>query len=326
MESAKPPVIVIAGPTGSGKSATAELLCDVCSDVSLEIVSADSRQIYRELEIGTDKPDRTARRTYPYHMVDFWEPNRIFSAADYVNRAKPIINEIHARCAVPVITGGTGLYIRALLGGLAEIGGRRVEVREKLQERCRKLGVEMLYQELLQLDPLRAAAISSKDQFRIIRALEVLQAGVKEVSAAYEHHGFNDRPYLSLMFILNISRDNLYKRIEHRVDKMIESGFVDEVRRLLDQFGYDAPALNAIGYRQIGMYLAGEIPVTEAVRLIKRDTRRYAKRQLTWFRKEANAEWLIHDPNNPAITAQVILEKILKFLGTTGNEQYIRQI
>ncbi|MBN1354693.1 tRNA (adenosine(37)-N6)-dimethylallyltransferase MiaA [bacterium] len=307
-------IMILAGPTGSGKSALAELLCRSGQFPACEIITADSRQIYCGMDIGTDKPSAELRRSIPHHLVDILNPDQRFSAADFARKADQCIRRITQNDALPLVVGGTGLYLRVLVGGLADLIDRATVIREELKEKIRLNGLDTLYAGLQQLDPDRARAIHPKDAFRIIRALEILQCGSEKASEILSRHAFQKRKYRVLFFVLNVPRANLYKRIDARVDRMIGEGLIREVRSLVVKYGPDAPGLSAIGYRQVLKHLSREITRNEAARLIKRDTRRFSKRQLTWFRKESDAIWIDHDPDHPESTVDIIVRRLRAFL------------
>lgn len=318
-ETETPRVVILTGPTGSGKSGFSLDLARQMKTPGIEIISADSRQIYRGMDIGTDKVDRDVRAEIPHHMLDIIEPDRRYSAADFARDAGRIITEITRRGHLPLVVGGTGLYIRALTGGLAPDTGSDPRRRRCYEEQLAVHGSDHLYAQLRRRDPDRARQIQPADAFRIIRALELLDTGMSSIQDAFDAHGFKRNPYHTLKIILTVERSKLYKRIDQRVDQMIRRGLAEEVRRLVKQYGTAAPALDAIGYRQMIMYLNGSLPQEEAIRIIKRDSRRYAKRQLTWFRREPDAEWLEVDPNRPGDTLHVLKMRVRRFYEDGAN-------
>lgn len=310
---ARPGIIVLTGPTGAGKSSLALLLAVYPGMPAIEIICADSRQIYRGMDIGTDKTNPDDRRSIPHHLLDIIDPDTRFSAADFAAHAGACIQDILNRNALPVVVGGTGLYIRALTCGLARLTGPVRGSRAKYHRLLEKEGSAALYEQLRQRDPARSRNVSPSDTFRVIRALEILDSGTEDISCALSAHGFEENPYHSLKFFLSVDRDKLYTRIDARVDAMIERGLIQEVAALRNRFGEQAPALSGIGYSQIGRYLDHELTREEAIRIIKRDTRHYAKRQITWFRKEPGIEMLPHDPDNPEKTLMILGERIRRF-------------
>lgn len=283
------PLIVIGGPTATGKSALAVYLAKL---FDTEIISADSMQIYKGLDIGTAKPSKEDMNAIPHHMIDIVDPDVRFSTGEYVSLARPIIEGLHGRRKIPVVAGGTGLYIRALIDGLCEAPKADWRVRKRLLSAEEKHGRGYLYRRLRDVDPLSAERIEPNDTSKIIRALEVYETAGIPLSSIQEIHGFKERRYDPLIFIgITLERKNLYKRIEERVDRMIEAGLEVEVRRLVDSGGGSLPAMQGLGYKQLAGYVRGEYSFDEAVRLFKRDTKRYAKRQLTWFRREERMRW-----------------------------------
>jgi tRNA dimethylallyltransferase len=257
-----------------------------------EIVSADSVQIYRYLDVGSAKPTPEERARLPHHMIDVRDPDQDFSTGEYVREARGIINRISAAGRVPLVVGGTGLYIRALLGGIVELPSADQNLRRQLREQEKTLGEGTLFRELTRVDPEIAGKISPRNIPRIIRALEVCRLTGKKLSELQRSHSFGDRLYRHLFVCLDPGRPILYERIDNRVDIMIKRGLIEEVSQLL-QRGYarELKSMQSLGYRHAAMVVAGETDLDEAIRLMKRDTRRYAKRQLSWFRSEPDALW-----------------------------------
>lgn len=286
------PLVVLVGPTASGKSALALALAE---KVGGEIVAADSMQVYRGLDIGTAKPNAEDRSRVPHHLVDLVDPDRPFTAAEYVGLASAAITEIRARGRLPIVVGGTGFYIRALFHGLFNGPGEMTRLRETLCQEASRVGSATLHRQLETVDPESAAAIHPNDLFRIVRALEVVTASGRPISALRLEARRDHRPIQGpiLKFGLERNRRELYQRIEVRVEAMMAQGLLREVRNLLDR-GYPRTLrpLRAIGYRHMIWHLTGRADLDEAVSFLKRDTRRYAKRQLTWFRHEDEIEWL----------------------------------
>ena len=285
-----PKILVIAGPTASGKS---ELALELARRLDGEIVSADSMQVYRGMDIGTAKPTPEQRAEIPHHLLDVADPDQPFSAADFAGAADTAIRDIGSRGRQSIVVGGTGLYIRALLKGLVDSPGGADEFRQALHEEAGRLGNEALLERLRRVDPELAARLHPNNLPRIIRALEVYHLTGIPLSRYQQEHGFSGQRYRSLQIGIRAGRPLLYNRIDDRVDRMLEQGLVQEVQRLLDAgYGPDAKAMRSIGYKEMTAHLAGESSLEEASRLIKRNTRHYAKRQLTWFNADKDILWL----------------------------------
>lgn len=283
------PVTVIAGPTAAGKTAAG---IGLAQRLGAEIISADSRQVYKYLDIGTAKPTAAERARVPHHLVDFLDPDEPYSAADYAADARAAMDDLDSQGKRYIVVGGSGLYLRALIEGLAAIPPADQAIREELAAFVAAHGKAALHQRLQEVDPSTAARLKANDTVRIVRALEVYHLTGKPISRWHHNERVKDGRTYRLV-VLDVGRDDLYARIERRVDAMIEQGLVAEVRGILDR-GY-APSLNSlrtVGYREIIAHLAGEYGFDQAVELIKRNTRNFAKRQLTWFRGMKAAEWL----------------------------------
>ncbi len=293
MMNKKLPLIVLLGPTAVGKTA---LAVELAARLNAEIISGDSMQFYRYMNIGTAKI-RPAEmlaangRLIPHHLVDIIDPAEPFSAADFQARAGAAIADIAARGKLPLLVGGTGLYIQALCDGyqLSQDAVADEALRERLRGEYARLGAAAMHERLAQVDPAAAAHIAPADQKRLIRALEVYEVTGQPIS---RQGRAAEPPYDLLLLGLARERAALYERIEQRVDIMLAAGLQAEVERLL-AMGYtpDLKPMQGLGYRQICAYLAGEMPYDAAVELIKRDTRRFAKRQLTWWRRDARINW-----------------------------------
>ena len=297
-------VIVIVGPTASGKS---DLALRIAEEVGGEIVNADSMQVYRGMDIGTAKPGAEERARVPHHLLDCVDPDEPFSAADFRTLADAAVVGIAARGKIPIVAGGTGLYIRALLGGLIDSPAGDDHLRARLKEVAAQEGKEGLLARLAAVDPASAAVLHPNDQVRIIRALEITYATGVPASQLRAGHHFGDERYRSLKIGLSPPRDLLYRRIEDRVDAMVAAGLEAEVRHLLQRgYGRDLKAMRGIGYKEMAAFLAGETTFAEAVGLMKRDTRRYAKRQLTWFKKDVYIKWFESTPNSANIFSIVM--------------------
>jgi tRNA dimethylallyltransferase len=303
-ENNKISLVIILGPTASGKT---DLAIRLAERFDGEIVNSDSMQVYRGMDIGTAKPPLKLRQSIPHHLIDIVGPEMNFSAADFRREATRAIADITGRGKTVFIVGGTGLYIRALLQGLVDSPSGAGELRQELEETAKREGNEALLRELALIDPITAGRLYPNDLVRIIRALEVYRLTGRPISQERSAHGFSGDYYRPLKIGLTVERRELYARIDQRVERMIAEGLVDEVKSLLDQgFSPSLKALRSIGYSQISAYLAGEYGLDEAVRLIKRDTRRYAKRQLTWFNNDKEIKWVEYSDNFASICTNVI--------------------
>jgi tRNA dimethylallyltransferase len=298
----KPRLVILLGPTGVGKTAMALRMAGQWGG---EIVSADSMQVYRGMDIGTAKPTAAERMRIPHHLLDVVDPDEPFHASRYCDLAHRAIARLHREGRPVFVVGGTGLYIRTLLGGLIDIPGADETMRRALKEEIRQKGLPLLYDRLLDKDPEAARQISPRDAVRIIRALEVLELTGRSIVEHQREHRFRDEPYETLKIGLMIPREELQARIAERTDRMIAAGFVGEVEGLLKR-GYDRSLkpMQSLGYRHLAAHLAGEGDLASAVHLIKRDTGRYAKRQMTWFAAEQRVTWL--DPGDYGAAAELI--------------------
>jgi len=293
-------LVVVAGPTGSGKSELAVRLAEL---IGGEIVNADSMQIYRGMDIGTAKPPAEALARVPHHLLSIVTPEVNFSASDFRREAAAVIADIDRRGKKAIVVGGTGLYIRALLEGLVDSPNGDPELRRQFAD----LSGEELFTRLSKVDPETAARLHVNDRVRLVRALEVFTQTGKPISAFRSEHAFSGDDYLALKLAIRVERQELYRRVESRVERMLADGLVDEVRSLLAKgYGRELKAMRSIGYKEIAAYLAGETTLDQAVNLIKRDTRRYAKRQMTWFIKENDINWLEYPVGFANIHAHVI--------------------
>ena len=290
----KPKIVAIVGPTASGKSS---LAIHLAQRFGGQIINADSVQVYRGLDIGTAKPSIQERMVVPHHLIDILDPEENFSAAHFRRRADELIHRLHQQKIRIFVVGGTGLYLKVLTRGIFVGPARNPEIRNALQSREEKEGHLALYQELQALDPLAASRLHAHDTARIIRALEVYYLSGKPISTFQNDHRFKEKPYEVLKLGLYCDRDELYRRIEERVNRMLQMGWIEEVRSLLNGgTKRDQKSMQSIGYRTIVSYLLGEVTFPEAVRLIQRDTRRYAKRQMTWFRADPQIRWFQISP------------------------------
>jgi len=283
-------IILVVGPTASGKS---ELAVRLAEEIRGEIVNADSMQFYDGMAVGTARPSAELMLRVPHHLFGIVNPDTNFSAADFISIARDTITDIISRQNVPLVVGGTGLYLRALLCGLAESPSSDDDYRKELIRYAAEHGSQALHDKLAVVDAVTAARLHVNDHLRIIRALEVFHQTGRPISEMHDAHGFSQEYYDALKIGLSVERKLLYGRIDKRVDTMIEAGLVSEVQALLSR-GYSPglKALGAIGYKEICDYLAGKSSLAKAVELIKMNTRRYAKRQLTWFRRDPEIKWL----------------------------------
>lgn len=302
-------ILTILGPTASGKTKVSLEIADI---IKGEIISADSRQIYRFMDIGTAKPGLEERKKVPHHLIDIVNPDEYFSAADYSNRAREAIKNILGRVKEPIIVGGSGLYLRALFRGIFKGPGKDEEVRSKLKDRAEKFGIDSLYEELEKKDPEAARKIGPHNLVRIIRALEVYELTGKRISDLQKKGEYPPEEHNFIKIGLELDREQLYQRIELRVEQMIKAGLVDEVKNLKKK-GYDprfAP-LRTFGYKEIFQYLDGKITLKQAKENVKLETRHYAKRQITWFKKEEGILWIDAEKEN--LTDEIL--RIFKGVG-----------
>jgi len=296
-------LVIISGPTCSGKSGLAVVLAELLTG---EIINADSMQVYRGMDIGTAKLPVSERKGIPHHLIDIVDPDQGFNAAVFLLHALPVIEDLHEKKIPIIVVGGTGLYVKILLGGIFRSPPSRQELRQSLWEECEKKGPAFLYERLSRLDREAADKIHPMDKVRVIRALEVIHLTGCPVSELTRKHGFSDRRFLALNLCLDVGRQVLYSRINTRTLSMIDSGLINEVEGLL-KMGYspELKPMQAIGYRHIVGYLEGRWNLDEATRLMQRDTRRYAKRQLTWLRADSDTVWVNAD-DKPEIVNTVM--------------------
>ncbi|MDT7043653.1 tRNA (adenosine(37)-N6)-dimethylallyltransferase MiaA [Candidatus Nitronereus thalassa] len=300
------PVIVLVGPTAIGKSRVA---IEMAKALGTEVLTADSTQVYRGMDIGTDKPSFDEREDVPHRLIDLVNPDEPFNAGEYRYHAVTEIERLHREGRIPLVVGGTGLYIRALLRGLWPGPPVDWTLRRALEREAEDRGLSALYQELGQVDPERAQKVHPNDAVKVLRALEIFRQTGVPASQAHDQHGFQDRPFHALMLGLTMDREALYRRIEERVHVEIEKGLVEETRRLLAQgYSRNLTSMKSLGYRQMAGFLEGDYDYNEAVRLLKRDTRHFAKRQMTWFRKEPEVQWVsvLPDESISNITARIM--------------------
>jgi tRNA dimethylallyltransferase len=306
------PLIIIGGPTAAGKSERAILLA---KRLKSEIISADSMQVYRYFDIGTAKPSLNERQSVSHHLIDIINPEEEYSAGKFKKDATKIISDLHAAGKIPIIVGGTGLYIKALTKGISMAAPSSPELRKKLRERALLEGNESLHNELLKVDPIAAKKINPSDAFRIERALEVYYLTGKPISSFHSQTQKEPPKYNILYLILNIARPLLYEKINDRVDSLIKKGLVAEVRSILDR-GHSSQLkpFKSIGYKQIVQHIEEGIELDEAIKSIKKETRNFAKRQLTWFRRVPAANWIEVDLKIPESADKEIYEKVKKHL------------
>jgi tRNA dimethylallyltransferase len=286
----RPTLTVICGPTAVGKTELALALAERCDG---EIVSADSRQVYRLMDIGTAKPTHDQQQQVRHHLIDVVWPDEEFHAARYVELAEAAVQGIRLQGKHPVLVGGTGLYIKALTDGLLDAPGADPELRKRLHAQAKGEGSDALHAELAKVDPESAARLHPNDLVRVVRALEVFHQTGKPLSRLQDEHGFRTGGYRTLKIGLNCERETLYERIDQRSEAMFRQGLLEEAEHLL-RAGYDPDLkiFRTIGYRQAFAVLRGEMPRAEALDDLKRSTRRYAKQQITWFRKDKSIIWL----------------------------------
>ena len=290
----KPRVVAVGGPTASGKTALSVALARAFDG---EIINADSMQIYKNLDVGTAKPSEEERQGIPHYLLDFLSPETPYSVADFTAAADPLIRDITARGRLPLVVGGTGLYITSLLSGMAFAPEKTdPAIRARLQARADTEGGAALYAELQRIDPNYAAQVHPNNLPRVIRALELFEATGRRMSDQRREARPAEAPYHALCLCLTCrDRAVLYSRIDRRVDEMVENGVLDEARQVYDHRDAYRTAAQAIGYKEFFPYFEGTANLTECTERLKQATRNYAKRQLTWFRRQNDAVWLYLD-------------------------------
>ena len=290
----KIPLLCVVGPTASGKT---KLAVSLAERFGGEVVSADSMQIYRGMKIATAKPTPEEMGNIPHHLIDFLEPEIPFSVAQYAERAKRIIREIYGRNRLPLLAGGTGLYVQAVTENIAfSEGGSDPAYREELKRLAEEKGNEAVLELLRREDPELAPGLHPNNLNRIIRALEVKKITGIPLSEHNRRSRSEPLPYRLCMLGLSFhDRERLYRRIDSRVDRMLEMGLLEEAKLVLEREKHAATAMQAIGYKELRGYFEGKIPLELAVENLKRETRRYAKRQLTWFKRDSRIRWLMID-------------------------------
>ena len=301
------PILVIAGPTAVGKT---DVSIQLARELGAEIVSADSMQIYRGMDIGTAKPTPEQRKIVYHHMIDIVAPDQPYSVGDYLRDARAAIAGILASGGTPIVVGGTGLYVRALMKGLFHGPPADLDLRERLLQREAEGEAGALYADLVKVDPEAAVKIHPNDLRRTVRALEVYYLRDRKLSDFQREHSFQDRPYRFRLLFMVRSRSELYARIEQRVDQMIAAGLEEEVRTLMERgYNHGLSSMLGLGYKHFLDYFLGKTSREDAVAILKRDTRRFAKRQFTWFRREPEAVWI---DVTGLVDAGEILERIKK--------------
>ena len=302
-ERVQPRLVILLGPTGAGKSGLAIELAEAFGG---EILNADSMQVYRYMDIGTAKPTPEERQRIKHHLIDLVTPDQSFHAGLYRTLGRKTVDSLHQKETPIFVVGGTGLYIKALTQGLFTSPKTNSDVRERLKQEAEQRGKEFVYQRLREVDPKAAARIHPQDLFRTIRALEVFESTGVQISFLQEQHRFGDRPYLTLKIGLEMDRVKLYRRIEERVSRMIERGFLREVEGLLEMgYGQGLKPMQSLGYKQMVQFLSNELGWDEAVNLMKRETRHYAKRQWTWFNADREVCWRNESADQEKIFAEV---------------------
>jgi tRNA dimethylallyltransferase len=282
-------VLVLVGPTASGKTALSIILAEMLGG---EIISADSRQIYRYLDIGTAKPPPTELKHITHHFINILNPDQYYNAGEYGTQARAKIEELLNNDKQPILVGGSGLYVRAVIDGFFEGPGKNSEIREQLEKEARTLGSQKLFERLKRIDPVSAAKMDATKVRRVVRALEVYYATGKSISDLHSIQEIKV-PFNSIQFGLEWERNMLYHRIERRVDEMMENGLIEEVRGLFGKgYSRNANALNTVGYKEAFDFIDGKITKEEMIRLIKQNTRHFAKRQMTWFRADKRIKWI----------------------------------
>jgi tRNA dimethylallyltransferase len=290
-----PLVVLLLGPTGSGKTA---LSLELGERFGGEIVSCDSVAVYRGMDLGTAKPTKEERARLPHHLIDVADLNQPFTAGEYSRQARAALHEIAGRGHLPIVTGGTGLYLRALTEGLFAGPERQQELRARLQRSREKHGEGWLHRLLVRLDPASAARIHANDAAKLIRAIEVCLAARKPLSQVMARDPLTG--FRLLRIGLNPPRQELYARLNHRASEMFAAGLVDETRGLLDRFG-TVKALDSLGYRQAMAVLAGTLSAEAAIEAAQQGHRNYAKRQMTWFRREPDVHWMVGLGDEPEV-------------------------
>ena len=299
----KPKIVVVLGPTAVSKS---DVAMELALQVGGEIINADSQQVYRQMNIGTAKPSRGECETVPHHLIDIVDPDEEFNVARYRELAAADIHEVQKKSKQAIVCGGTGLYIKALTRGLFIGPAQDAEIRAALTLEASVSGLRPLFERLERVDPSSTSWIHPNDRQRIIRALEVYQLTGRPMSEWQKQNDFNEDLFETLKIGHYRDRADLYALIDERSDRMIERGLIDEVKGLCEKgYSLDLKPLRSVGYKHVGLFLTGEMGLEEAVFLMKRDTRRLAKRQLTWFRSDREIRWFHPELERTKITGLV---------------------
>jgi tRNA dimethylallyltransferase len=305
----------LVGPTGIGKTNLSILLAQ---KLPIEIISADSRQVYRNLDIGTAKPTRQILNKIPHHFINYLSPETDFSAGKFGRSARRVIKQIFNRDLIPLVVGGSGFYIQALIDGLSDITVRDERIRHELKDRVIKEGIDTLYHELFVIDPDLAKKLQNKDKQRIVRGLEVYYASGHRLSELQTIKA-EKSDFMPFMIGLTAERQYLYSMINHRVDQMLEKGLIEEVTSLKEKgFSREINALNTVGYKEVFEYLDNKINYETMIINIKKNSRHYAKRQLTWFHRDKRISWIsIDEKSDFEKISDTIIERYHKYLVKT---------
>jgi tRNA dimethylallyltransferase len=306
----KEPLVILTGPTAVGKT---KLSIALAKAIGGEIISADSMQVYKHMDIGSAKIRPEEMQGVPHYLVDALEPSEEFHVVRFQEMAKQAMKEIRSHGHIPILVGGTGFYIQAIVNDIDFTENEASPYRQELEQLSEEKGAAWLHEKLREVDPESAQAIHTNNVKRVIRALEFYRMTGTKISAHNEEQREKSSPYNFAYFVLNDDRAKLYARIEQRIDEMLSEGLVDEVRRL-KQMGYHRGmvSMQGLGYKEILAYLDGECTLEEAVEILKRDTRHFAKRQLTWFRREREVIWM--EKEEYAYDEQAILSAMLEVL------------
>ena len=304
----RPRMVILLGPTGVGKS---KLAIEWAEELGGEIISADSMQVYRYMDIGTAKPTFDDQKRVKHHLIDLVPPDQPFHAALYRALGRKTIDQLFQDKKPIWVVGGAGLYIKTLLQGLFSNPPIDPQMRENLKQEAKEKGAEVLYERLKKVDPQTASQLHPNDLYRMIRALEVFDSTGVPISFYRVQHRFGERPYVTFKIGLEMNRERLYSRIEERVDQMLEKGFLQEVERLMEMgYGPELKPMQSLGYKEMVQVLLKEIGWDEAVRQMKRDTRHYAKRQWTWFKADKEVQWW-----DPSTAQEKLILEITSFWG-----------
>jgi len=298
-----PLLVVILGPTASGKTA---LSLHVAEQMQGEIISCDSVAVYRELEIGTAKPSREERQRVAHHLIDIAGPQELVTAGDYSRLARQAIADVAARGHLPIVVGGSGLYLRALLEGLFAGPPRSEELRSRLRERAAERGSDYLHKLLLRIDPAAAQTIHANDVPKVVRALEVSLSARAPMTDLWQHGRDALQGFRILRIGLNPRREALYEHINQRAREMFSAGLLEETRMLVDRYGAAVWPLNSLGYKQAMQHLNGELSLEQAIVAAQQGHRNYAKRQMTWFRREPEVHWITEFGSDPAVQKRIV--------------------